>query len=79
LLSTRTIPHKKNNLKLKIIMSEKNGVMMQFFHWYTPNDGSLWNQLSENAETLAEAGITSVWLPPAYKGSNGGFDTGYGV
>lgn len=60
-------------------MSEQNGVMMQFFHWYTPNDGSLWNQLSEKAQSLAEAGITSVWLPPAYKGANGENDTGYGV
>ena len=60
-------------------MSEQNGVMLQYFHWYTPNDGSLWNQLSENAKTLAEVGITSVWLPPAYKGANGENDTGYGV
>ncbi len=60
-------------------MSEQNGVMMQFFHWYTPNDGNLWNQLAENAQVLAEAGISSVWLPPAYKGANGGYDTGYGV
>lgn len=60
-------------------MSEKNGVMMQFFHWYTPNDGMLWNQLSESAKHLSEAGISSIWLPPAYKGANGGYDTGYGV
>ncbi|HSF54407.1 MAG TPA: alpha-amylase [Algoriphagus sp.] len=60
-------------------MSEQNGVMMQFFHWYTPNDGNLWNQLAESAQYLAEVGITSLWLPPAYKGANGGYDTGYGV
>lgn len=52
---------------------------MQFFHWYTPNDGNLWNQLAESAQYLAEVGITSLWLPPAYKGANGGYDTGYGV
>lgn len=60
-------------------MSDPNGVMMQYFHWYTPEDGSLWNQVLENAEELAELGITSLWLPPAYKGVGGGMDVGYGV
>lgn len=60
-------------------MSKYKGVMMQYFHWYTPADGKLWKQLAENAKTLAEAGITAVWLPPAYKGAAGGFDAGYGV
>ena len=60
-------------------MSEHNGAMMQYFHWYTPADGSLWKQLAEKAEQLAEAGITSLWLPPAYKGASGGHDVGYGV
>ena len=60
-------------------MSEQNGVMMQYFHWYNEPDGSLWNQLADSAEELAEAGITSLWLPPAYKGTGGGYDVGYGV
>ena len=60
-------------------MSEPNGVMMQYFHWYTPSDGSLWNQLAEKAEELSKAGITSLWLPPAYKGTAGGYDVGYGI
>lgn len=60
-------------------MNEHNGTMMQFFHWYTPADGSLWRQLAEQAASLAEAGITAVWLPPAYKGAGGTEDTGYGV
>lgn len=60
-------------------MTNHNGVMMQYFHWYTPADGSLWKQLAESAKTLAEAGITAVWLPPAYKGAAGGYDVGYGV
>ncbi len=60
-------------------MSEVNGVMMQYFHWYSPSDGSLWNQVAESAEELAELGITSLWLPPAYKGTGGGMDVGYGV
>src|SRR5262249_17310875 len=53
--------------------------MMQFFHWYTPADGSLWTEAAARAPELAQAGITGVWLPPAYKGMGGGFDVGYGV
>ncbi len=60
-------------------MSDLNGVMMQYFHWYTPGDGSLWKQVADNAHDLAERGVTSLWLPPAYKGAGGGYDTGYGV
>lgn len=60
-------------------MQEYNGAMMQYFHWYTPADGALWRQLAENASALAKAGITAVWLPPAYKGVGGANDVGYGV
>ncbi len=56
-----------------------NGVMMQYFHWYTPADGLLWNEVSSRATELAAAGITGVWLPPSYKGTGGGYDVGYGV
>ena len=60
-------------------MSEINGVMMQYFHWYIEPDGKLWKQLAESAAELAKVGVTSVWLPPAYKGTGGGYDVGYGV
>jgi alpha-amylase len=60
-------------------MAATNGVMMQFFHWYTPADGSLWNEAASRARELADAGFTALWLPPAYKGSGGGADVGYGV
>lgn len=60
-------------------MSNLNGVMMQYFHWYIPADGNLWKEFESKAPELAEAGITSVWLPPAYKGTGGGYDVGYGV
>ena len=60
-------------------MSDVNGVMMQYFHWYLPPQGNLWNQLSLDAEKLAAAGFTALWLPPAYKGSNGINDVGYAV
>ena len=60
-------------------MTHVNGVMMQYFHWYIPPDGNLWNEFKERAKDLANVGITSVWLPPAYKGTAGGYDVGYGV
>ena len=60
-------------------MSAPNGVMMQYFHWYVPADGSLWTELKDNVDSLAAAGVTSLWLPPAYKGKAGPFDVGYGV
>jgi alpha-amylase len=60
-------------------MPEYNGVMMQYFHWYTEPDGALWKQLAQDAAALAESGITSLWLPPAYKGTAGGYDMGYGM
>ncbi|WP_008311604.1 alpha-amylase [Leptolyngbya sp. PCC 6406] len=60
-------------------MAEFNGVMMQYFHWYSPADGNLWKQVAESATDLAQRGVTSLWLPPAYKGIGGGLDVGYGV
>ena len=56
-----------------------NGVMMQYFHWYNSSDGSLWNQVKNNANELKKKGFTAMWLPPAYKGTGGGHDVGYGV
>jgi alpha-amylase len=54
-----------------------NGTMMQYFHWYTANDGGHWRQLEKTAPDLAKAGFTSLWLPPVYKGSNGMNEVGY--
>ena len=58
-------------------MPESNGVMMQYFHWYIADDGCLWEQVEARAGELAAAGITALWLPPAYKGTSGD-DVGYG-
>ncbi|MGB3494037.1 MAG: alpha-amylase [Elainellaceae cyanobacterium] len=60
-------------------MAELNGVMMQYFHWYVPADGSLWEKVKNDAPALSNAGFTALWLPPAYKGISGGYDVGYGV
>ena len=54
-----------------------NQTMIQFFHWYSDGDGVLWKQAEKEAKHLSELGITSVWFPPAYKGTNGGYSVGY--
>ena len=56
-----------------------NGTMMQYFHWYIPNDGTYWKQAKEQAGYLAELGINAVWLPPAHKGKDGANSSGYDV
>lgn len=53
--------------------------MLQSFQWYSPEDGSFWKTISQNAPTLEKLGYTKVWLPPAYKGQAGAHDVGYGV
>lgn len=59
-------------------MPTLNGTMMQYFHWYVSADDNLWEQVEREAQTLAGAGITALWLPPAYKGAAGINDVGYG-
>lgn len=54
-----------------------NRTLIQFFHWYTPADGSLWRQAREEAARLADMGITDVWLPPVSKGAIGEHSVGY--
>ncbi|SNU09114.1 alpha-amylase [Lachnospiraceae bacterium] len=56
-----------------------NGIMMQYFEWYMKSEPALWTAVKKDAEKLKKAGVTSLWLPPAYKGATGIDDTGYGV
>ena len=56
-----------------------NGIMMQYFEWELPADQSLWTKLKADATKLKNAGVTALWLPPAYKNVNGATDTGYSV
>ena len=60
-------------------MKRLNETMMQYFEWYLPSNCKLWTHLINRAPILKEKGITSIWLPPAYKGAAGNNDTGYGV
>lgn len=57
----------------------RNGVMLQAFHWYSPDDGSLWREVGARADELKKSGFTALWLPPAYKGCGGKRDVGYGA
>jgi alpha-amylase len=59
-------------------MLNVNGTMMQYFHWYISPDDNLWKKVEREAPALAAAGITALWLPPAYKGAAGIQDVGYG-
>lgn len=59
--------------------ASSNGTMMQYFHWYYPADGSLWNKVTQESSNLSQMGVTALWLPPSYKGDGGGYDVGYGV
>ncbi len=56
-----------------------NKTMMQCFEWYLPNDRNHWKRVGKMAKDLQKAGVTSVWLPPAYKGASGVDDVGYAV
>lgn len=54
-----------------------NPTMIQYFHWYSDGDSTLYDEVKENAAYLKQLGISAVWLPPAYKASGGGFSVGY--
>lgn len=56
----------------------KNGTMMQYFEWELEDDGQHWKRLKEDAEHLGEMGITAVWIPPCFKGTESD-DVGYGI
>lgn len=56
-----------------------NPIILQAFQWELPADGKHWQLLQEKAQELSCLGVTGVWLPPAYKGSAGINDVGYGT
>lgn len=61
-----------------MLMGKQNDVLMQYFEWYLPDDGSLWQQLKKDAAHLQQIGVTNLWMPPASK-ATGTNDTGYGI
>jgi len=58
---------------------ERNETLLQCFEWNCPADGRQWQYLSSQVEDFANAGITGLWLPPAYKGTRGKYSEGYDV
>ena len=56
-----------------------NPLLLQAFAWDLPADSTHWRVLADNASLLADCGVSSAWLPPAYKGQAGVEDVGYGV
>ncbi len=52
-------------------------VIMQGFYWDVPMGGTWWGNVQGKVSSWAGAGITSVWLPPCYKGASGGYSDGY--
>ena len=63
---------------------ERNETFYQFFYWDAYE--GLWSDIAdpsggrrEDAERLAAAGVTGVWLPPAAKAWGGTGDVGYAV
>ena len=56
-----------------------NGTMLQGFEWELPDDGRWWRRIRNMAFRLSRQGFSAVWLPPAYKGSGGSSDVGYGI
>ncbi|MES2652072.1 MAG: alpha-amylase [Bacteroidota bacterium] len=55
----------------------QNQTLIQYFHWYYNEADNLWVKAAKEAENLRNLGITTVWFPPANKGSNGGYSVGY--
>ena len=56
-----------------------NQTIIQYFECDLPPDGLLWQRAAAQAKALKEIGFDIVWLPPAYKGTEGANDVGYGV
>ncbi len=66
-----------NSCLLMYIHYMDNQTLLQYFHWYYNENEKLWVKAMKDAVTLAGAGITGVWLPPAYKANSGGQSVGY--
>ncbi|MDU0369000.1 alpha-amylase [Hymenobacter endophyticus] len=76
--TTTAVPHATSSGQNAVVT---NGVMMQAFYWDVPisnAQGTWWQVLGSRAAELKAAGITALWLPPAYKGGSQS-DVGYGV
>lgn len=55
-----------------------NGLILQAFEWYLPDNGDHYKFLTENLQKYKDLGFTAIWLPPACK-ATGTNDVGYGI
>ena len=67
----------QSSLTGKYVDNPGGGVMMQAFYWDVPAGGNWWNTVTTKLTDWSNAGIGSVWLPPASKAQNGAFSMGY--
>jgi alpha-amylase len=67
----------KTSLTGKYVDNPGGGVMMQAFYWDVPSGGNWWNTVGTKVIAWGNAGIGSIWLPPASKAQNGAFSMGY--
>ena len=44
--------------------------MLQGFEWHSPGKGVHWTRMTEKLDSLAEMGVTAIWLPPPAKASS---------
>lgn len=59
-------------------MKMRDELIIQYFEWNMPSDGTLWIHLKQSAELLKKKGITAVWIPPACKAMSKE-DAGYSI
>lgn len=70
----------RNKIRERLVtMMDRNGIMFQYFEWFMGDlEKDLWIRLKEDAQHLKELGVTSVWIPPAFKATSP-YDSGYGT
>ncbi len=71
-------------LQVPLETNAQDDVMMQAFYWDVPvdvvtNNGTWWDNLSNKAVGMKNAGITGIWVPSPAKGNFGIIDMGYGI
>lgn len=63
-------PNPLQNLD-KTITSCQNPVLFEAFEWHSPSDHKHWLRLRAALPSLANIGITELWLPPGSKAKDG--------
>jgi hypothetical protein len=57
-------------LPLQSLLAQSNEVILQYFN-------TNWTEIERRMPELAEAGYTSLWLPPPFKGASGTYSVGF--